>query len=151
MNKSWPESEKIKRSIQSIFREVTLCRRYHDIVNVNVLFIWLKITAVSAWNFKFQINCFPCLKSTISIISLKYYNALSLSTLHEDVLLKKTTIYLSIYLSIYIYIYTWISKSWSFWGKHWSTLAWINYLTWSQIFVYILVETCQIPLNTLWG
>ena len=29
----------------------------------NVLFIWLKIAAVSAWNFKFQISCFLCLKT----------------------------------------------------------------------------------------
>ena len=30
----------------------------HDIVSFNVLFIWLKNPAVSAWNFKFKISCF---------------------------------------------------------------------------------------------
>ena len=29
----------------------------------NVLFIWLKIAAVSAWNFQFQISCFLRLKT----------------------------------------------------------------------------------------
>ena len=31
---------------------------------LNVLFIWLKIAAVSAWNFKFQISCFLCLETS---------------------------------------------------------------------------------------
>ena len=37
----------------------------------NVLFIWLKIAAVSAWNSKFQISCFLCLK-TLEVYTLQY-------------------------------------------------------------------------------
>ena len=53
----------------------------------NVLFIRLKISAVSAWKFEFQISCSLYWKS------LKYYNALSLSTIYKEVLLIKKTIY----------------------------------------------------------
>ena len=45
----------------------------------NVLFIWLKIAAVSVWNFKFQISCFLCLKTSevlyiYTVVVLILYN-----------------------------------------------------------------------------
>ena len=53
----------------------------------NVSFVWLRIAEVPASNFKFQISCFLCRTP------LKYYSALSLTTLYEGVLLTKTAIH----------------------------------------------------------
>ena len=75
-----------------LYRDDILYRRYHGIVNFNGLFIWLKTAAVSAWNFKFNIRFFLFFFSK----TFKYYNTDSLSTLYEQVLLTKTTIYLYI-------------------------------------------------------
>ena len=69
----------------------------------NILFILLKIAAMSAWNFKFQISFFSVWKS------LKYYNSLSLSTYYEEVLPTKTTI--KVMWRLYEgYIYLWCHK-----------------------------------------
>ena len=54
----------------------------------DVLFILLKIAAVSTWNFKFQINCFLCLK-TFEVLYRSFI---------EDCM------YVYIYIYIYIYI-----------------------------------------------
>ena len=58
----------------------------------NVLFIWLKITAVSAENFKFQTSCFFVWKP------LLYYNALSLSTIYKTLVMEKIHWWYLLYL-----------------------------------------------------